>query len=70
MKILRLQSCAKEICRSRRELSNEYLVTKIGFDTAENEPCKVCLCKESTDTRSAVQTSISVRDLEARLWML
>ena len=29
-------------CRSRRELSNEYLVAKIGFDTAENEPCKVC----------------------------
>ena len=25
-------------CRSRRELSNEYLVAKIGVDTAENEP--------------------------------
>ena len=24
------------------EFSNEYLVAKIGFDTAENEPCKVC----------------------------
>ena len=24
-----------------RELSNEYLVAKIGFDTAENEPLKV-----------------------------
>ena len=23
-------------------LKNEYLVAKIGFDTAENEPCKVC----------------------------
>ena len=22
--------------------SNEYLVANIGFDTAENEPCKVC----------------------------
>ena len=22
--------------------SNEYLLAKIGFDTAENEPCKVC----------------------------
>ena len=22
--------------------SNEYLLTKFGFDTAENEPCKVC----------------------------
>ena len=31
-------------CRSRRELSNEYLLSlaKFGFDTAENEPCKVC----------------------------
>ena len=29
--------------RSRRELSNEYLRAKFGFDTAENdEPCKVC----------------------------
>ena len=30
------------LCRSRRELSNEYLLAKFGFDTAENEPCKVC----------------------------
>ena len=30
------------MCRSRRELSNAYLLAKIGFDTAENEPCKVC----------------------------
>ena len=22
---------------------NAYLIAKIGFDTAENEPCKVCL---------------------------
>ena len=28
------------LCRSRRELSKEYLVAKVGFDTAENEPCK------------------------------
>ena len=28
--------------RSRRELSNEYLLAKFGFDTAENETCKVC----------------------------
>ena len=27
--------------RSRQELSNEYLVAKIGFDTAENEPSEV-----------------------------
>ena len=31
-----VQRCA--LCRSRRELSNEYLLAKFGFDTAENEP--------------------------------
>ena len=30
------------MCRSRRELSNAYLLAKFGFDTAENEPCKIC----------------------------
>ena len=30
------------LCRSRRELSDEYSLAKIDFDTAENEPCKVC----------------------------
>ena len=30
------------LCRSRREHSNAYLLAKFGFDTAENEPCKVC----------------------------
>ena len=30
------------LCRARRELSNAYLLAKIGVDTAENEPCKVC----------------------------
>ena len=29
-------------CRSRQELSNEYLLAKFGVDTEENEPCKVC----------------------------
>ena len=32
----------RALCRSRRELSNDYLFTKFGFDTAENEPCQVC----------------------------
>ena len=27
--------------RSRKMLKNEYLVAKIGLDTAENEPSKV-----------------------------
>ena len=26
------------LCRSRQELSDEYLLAKFGFDTAENEP--------------------------------
>ena len=30
------------MCRSRRELSNAYLLAKFGFDTAENEPFQVC----------------------------
>ena len=29
------------LCRSQRELSNAYLLAEFGFDTAENEPCKV-----------------------------
>ena len=29
------------MCRSRRKLSNEYLLAKIGIDTAENEPLEV-----------------------------
>ena len=30
------------LCRSRRELANAYFVAKFGFDTEENEACKVC----------------------------
>ena len=29
------------LCRSRRELSNAYLLSKIGVDTAANEPLEV-----------------------------
>ena len=29
------------LCRSRRDLSNAYLLAKIGVDTAENEPLEV-----------------------------
>ena len=28
------------MCRSRRELSNAYLLANFGLDTAENEPCR------------------------------
>ena len=31
---------ASSFCRSRKMLQNEYLVAKIGVDTAENEPRK------------------------------
>ena len=31
-------------CRSRKMLKNDYLLAKIGFDTAENEPSKVWTC--------------------------
>ena len=30
------------LCRSRRELSDAYFLAKFGFDTIDNEPCKVC----------------------------
>ena len=33
------------LCRSRRELSNAYFLAKFGFDTAENEPSKVCCAR-------------------------
>ena len=32
------------LCRSRRELPHEYLVAKVGFDTAENEPSRLVRC--------------------------
>ena len=42
------------LCRSRRELFNAYFLAKFGFDTAENEPCKVCAEQHgSSRSRSA-----------------
>ena len=38
------------MCRSRRELSNAYLLAKFGFDTAENEPYKVCTISRDATT--------------------
>ena len=38
------------LCRSRRELSNEYLLAKFGFDAAENELAKVCRSKQAIPT--------------------
>merc|ERR1712164_2832 len=45
-KKLRLENDSKTVqrsalCRSRRELPNEYLLAKIGVDTAENELLEV-----------------------------
>ena len=40
--------------RSRQELSNEYLVAKIGFDTAENEPLKVWITDHTFDHISSL----------------
>ena len=33
--------CTYKSCRTRQELSNECLLAKIGFDTAENRSLKV-----------------------------
>ena len=45
-KAVQRRSRREPLCRSRRELSNEYLLftlgAQFGFDTAENEPCTVC----------------------------
>ena len=32
----------RALCGSRRELSHEYVLAQFGFDTAENDPGKVC----------------------------
>ena len=74
-----MQSCAKDCIasKSRRELSNPYLLSNFGFDTAENEPCKVCPidscgrtaiaepCKQvhCVDLGESFPTSISLQNL-------
>ena len=60
--------------RSRQEFSNEYLLAKIGFDTAENEPFNFhnfsCLqgfkfhravVSQRTDAKDAMSTPTSCR---------
>ena len=42
--------------RSRREFSNEYLLAKFGFDTAENEPYKVCPLSAYRSPRSTSES--------------
>ena len=44
-------SKACKFCRSRQELSNESLPTKISVDSAENEPSEILKfgCRPTTD---------------------
>ena len=53
-----VKSCKRvcKYCRSRQELSNEYLIAKIGFDTTENRPLKVC--QQSANVRKTVRINI------------
>ena len=39
-------------CRSRRDLSNSYFLAKFRFDTAENEPAKVCPIEDRSSSAS------------------
>ena len=50
------------MCRSRRELSNPYLIAKIRFDTAEKEPSKVCRTARAVAVRDDVDRD-SLRDV-------
>ena len=45
-------------CRSRQELSNEYLCVKFGVGTAESEPLKVC--QKLAKVRMTVRKNIGV----------
>ena len=46
------------LCRSRRELSNAYLLAKVGFDTAENEPSKFCPIPRGADVQPGRAASV------------
>ena len=55
----KVQKCVNhkcKSCRSRQELSNEYLLAKFGFDTAENEPLKVCQKLAKSQKKSQKKT--------------
>ena len=47
------------LCRSRRELSKEYLLAKCGFDTDENELSKVCRRKQAIPFTPAINLALS-----------
>ena len=77
-KKLRLQAVQRDsnaLCRSRRELSNAYLLARFGFDTAENEPSKVCRLKVTGEKghrgrRARVQLVSAVREPRTTLLLL
>ena len=50
-------------------LQNEYVLAKVGFDTAENEPCKVCplsLCGEQPECMDLSAIKVSPRQRAAQ----
>ena len=51
------------------QMSTKYLLTKIGFDTTENEPCKVCPLSECRSPRfgSLDRTSVASPPLPSLL---
>ena len=48
--------------RSQRELSNAYFLAKTGFDTAENEPSKVCPIAAPFRVRSGTDRIVQAMD--------
>ena len=55
-------------CRSRQELSNEYLLAKFGFDTAENEPYENHTWYPHTDPSPTSQTYPELWLVRSRLY--
>ena len=56
-------------CRLRQELSNEYLLAKIGFDTAKNElfqgPRMYALKDPVGDTKFPAASAVTKQSLDA-----
>ena len=59
--LIRSGAKVRKSCRSRQEVSNKYLFSKIGFDTAEDEPLNVC--QKLTISQKLVEKKLEV-DLE------
>ena len=55
------------LCRSRRELSNEYLLAKIGVDTAEKEPLEVW--GKIFNNFHKIQNFRQISDLFSQIWL-